>query len=205
MEAPKRLFTTPGISTILPTHSISRNMSILIGILTVFLSIVALLMILLILMQRPKQEGLGATFGAGMAESMFGAGTTDILQKATVWLAGIFLSVMFIISILISNQSRQSGAVDQSILEQAAANSEKPEETTSKNTPPAEEETAPAAAEKGDDPESEDSAQSDTEVTDTAEKAAPASEEKSSKKKETNSKESVDAEDAPSDEKADSP
>ena len=43
--------------------------------------VVSLLLILVILMQRPKQEGLGAAFGAGMTDAAFGAKTTDVLQK----------------------------------------------------------------------------------------------------------------------------
>src|SRR4051812_50138946 len=55
--------------------------------------IVALLIILLVLMQRPKNEGLGAAFGGGMTENLFGAQTTNVLQKLTRNL-GIFFFIL---------------------------------------------------------------------------------------------------------------
>src|SRR5688572_22605992 len=58
-------------------------MSILINILLVFEVLIALLIILLVLMQRPKNEGLGAAFGGGMTENLFGAQATTFLQKFT--------------------------------------------------------------------------------------------------------------------------
>ena len=69
---------------------IPRPMAILTTLLIALLVLVCLLMVLIILMQRPKQEGLGAAFGGGMTDSMFGAQTTDVLQKGTTWLAVIF-------------------------------------------------------------------------------------------------------------------
>jgi len=50
------------------------------------------LMCLVVLMQRSKQEGLGAAFGSGMMSDTFGAQTSQVLVKTTVWLAaGFFL------------------------------------------------------------------------------------------------------------------
>jgi preprotein translocase subunit SecG len=48
--------------------------------------IVCLLMVLVVLMQRPRSEGLGAAFGSGMTENIFGAQTTHVLAKFTTWL-----------------------------------------------------------------------------------------------------------------------
>ena len=45
---------------------------------------------LVIMMQRSKQEGLGAAFGGGFTESVWGAQTSQVLVKATVWLAALF-------------------------------------------------------------------------------------------------------------------
>ena len=42
---------------------------------------------LVIMMQRSKQEGLGAAFGGGFTESIWGAQTSNVLVKATVWAA----------------------------------------------------------------------------------------------------------------------
>ena len=68
--------------------------------LTTFLVIVCLLMVLTILMQRPKSEGLGAAFGGGLTDNLFGAQTTTVLTKTTVWLGGLFFLLTLVISVL---------------------------------------------------------------------------------------------------------
>src|SRR5437763_16386165 len=75
---------------------------LLINILLGLYVFVALLMILVILMQRPKSEGLGAAFGGGVTENIFGAQTTNVLTKITGWLAAMFFLLTFAISILSS-------------------------------------------------------------------------------------------------------
>jgi len=52
--------------------------------------VTSVLMCLVVLMQRSKQEGLGAAFGGGFTESVWGAQTSQVLVKATVWLAALF-------------------------------------------------------------------------------------------------------------------
>ncbi len=69
--------------------------NILIDVLLVVYVIDCLFMGLVILMQRSKQEGLGAAFGGGMMSDTFGAQTSQVLVKATVWAAILF----FILSI----------------------------------------------------------------------------------------------------------
>ena len=61
-------------------------MNLLINVCQVLFVLVAALMILVILMQRPKSEGLGAAFGGGVTENIFGAQTTNVLVKFTTWL-----------------------------------------------------------------------------------------------------------------------
>src|SRR5689334_20747645 len=80
-------------------------MSILINLLLAVWMIVALLMTLVILMQRPKSEGLGAAFGGAMTENIFGAQTTNVLVKFTAWLTGIFFLVTFFLSILYARKT----------------------------------------------------------------------------------------------------
>jgi preprotein translocase subunit SecG len=75
-------------------------MWLLMPILISLLVIVCLLMILAILMQRPKSEGLGAAFGGGLTDSLFGAQTTTVLTKFTVFLGGLFFLLTLIISVL---------------------------------------------------------------------------------------------------------
>jgi preprotein translocase subunit SecG len=79
-------------------------MTLLINILLGFYVFVALLMVLVILMQRPKSEGLGAAFGGGVTENLFGAQTTNVLTKITSWLAIIFFLLTFGLSILYAHK-----------------------------------------------------------------------------------------------------
>jgi preprotein translocase subunit SecG len=85
-------------------------MGLLINILLGLYLFVAVLMILVILMQRPKSEGLGAAFGGGVTENIFGAQTTNVLTKITSWLAAIFFILTFVLSILYAQKGNtQSG------------------------------------------------------------------------------------------------
>ena len=85
-------------------------MNLLINVCQVLFVLVAALMVLVILMQRPKSEGLGAAFGAGVTENIFGAQTTNVLVKFTTWLAGIFFALTFALSVLYAHHSVASSA-----------------------------------------------------------------------------------------------
>src|SRR5712691_2747430 len=85
-------------------------MSILINLLLCLWIFVALLMVLVILMQRPKSEGLGAAFGGAVTENIFGAQTTNVLVKFTTWLAGIFFGLCLMLSILYAHRSMADSA-----------------------------------------------------------------------------------------------
>ncbi len=87
-------------------------MQILINFLLAIYVLVALLMLLVILMQRPKSEGLGAAFGGGVTENIFGAQTTNVLVKFTGWLAGIFFALTFTLSILYAHKQQQQNHLD---------------------------------------------------------------------------------------------
>ncbi len=82
-------------------------LSISINLLLVVFVIVCLMMALLILMQRPKQEGLGAAFGGGVTDQVFGARTTNVLQKGTVYLGSLFFLLSLTLAILIGKQTKQ--------------------------------------------------------------------------------------------------
>ena len=96
-------------------------MNILIGILLGIDVLVVLLMILVILMQRPKSEGLGAAFGGGVTENIFGAQTTNVLVKFTGWLAGIFFVVTFLLTILYARSSVGGSSVRRELLRSGTA------------------------------------------------------------------------------------
>ncbi len=76
--------------------------------LTAILAIICLLMVLIILMQRPKQEGLGAAFGGGVTDQMFGAQTSNVLQKVTVTFAIIFFVITLILAVLVGKQQEHN-------------------------------------------------------------------------------------------------
>ena len=97
-------------------------MQILINFLLAIYVLVALLMLLVILMQRPKSEGLGAAFGGGVTENIFGAQTTNVLVKFTGWLAGIFFALTFALSVLYSHKtSRDTGLRSELLKQQTGA------------------------------------------------------------------------------------
>jgi preprotein translocase subunit SecG len=83
--------------------------------------LVSLLIIFIVLMQRPKSEGLGAAFGGGMTENLFGAQTSNVLANFTRWLGGIFFVLTLILSILYAKQSTEHSAIQAAAIKAAAA------------------------------------------------------------------------------------
>ena len=69
--------------------------------------LVCILLTLLVLMQKPRSEGLGAAFGGNFTDSIFGAQTSDVLTKGTIWLGGIFMVLTLVLGLLYSH--RQAG------------------------------------------------------------------------------------------------
>jgi preprotein translocase subunit SecG len=78
-------------------------------------------MLLFILMQRPRSEGLGAAFGGGVTENIFGAQTTNVLVKITAWLAGIFFALTFVLSVLYAHKTSGDSALRRELLKAQAA------------------------------------------------------------------------------------
>jgi preprotein translocase subunit SecG len=105
-------------------------LSISINLLLVIFVIVCLLMTLLILMQRPKQEGLGAAFGGGVTDQVFGARTTNVLQRGTVYLGSMFFLISLGLAILIGQQNKYKTIITEpgaAKVEEAAAATPKEE------------------------------------------------------------------------------
>src|SRR6266704_6510012 len=96
-------------------------MNILINVLLAIDMLVAVLMTLVILMQRPKSEGLGAAFGGGVTENIFGAQTTNVLTKFTGWLAGIFFVLTFALGILYAKRSSSDSSLHRELMGMPAA------------------------------------------------------------------------------------
>lgn len=95
-------------------------MSILINILIAFHVLVCALMVGVVLMQRPKNEGLGAAFGGGMTENIFGAQTTHVLQKFTVWLGVVFFALTLLLAILYAKRGTGETTIQKELMSQPA-------------------------------------------------------------------------------------
>src|SRR5215475_8583404 len=121
-------------------------MQILINCLLAIYVLIALLMVLVILMQRPKSEGLGAAFGAGVTENIFGAQTTNVLVKFTTWLAGIFFALTFALSVLYAHQSTASSAFRRELMKNQPAPQTSPAPAGPQSSPASSPETTPAQA-----------------------------------------------------------
>jgi preprotein translocase subunit SecG len=88
-------------------------MNVLIVLLTVVHVVVALFVIVLVLMQKSSEQGVGAAFGGGMTETVFGAGTTTALVRLTIWCAGTLLATTLILAVLHSHRSKAGGSLMQ--------------------------------------------------------------------------------------------
>ena len=91
-------------------------MAIFINILLVIHVIVSILIILVTLMQRPKNEGLGAAFGGSMTSDLFGAQTSNVLANFTRWLGGIFFGLTLLLSVLYARNSAQPSDIRKQLL-----------------------------------------------------------------------------------------
>ncbi|MCC7519282.1 MAG: preprotein translocase subunit SecG [Verrucomicrobiae bacterium] len=78
---------------------------VLIGFLLTIHVIVSVLLVLIILMQRPKSEGLGTAFGGGVTDSLFGSSAGNVLTKITTWLGIIFFLTTISLALLYSRVS----------------------------------------------------------------------------------------------------
>jgi preprotein translocase subunit SecG len=110
-------------------------MSILIAVLLGLWVLIALLMMLVILMQRPKSEGLGAAFGGGVTENLFGAQTTNVLVKFTAWLAGAFFIITFLLSVLYAHRSMGGSSLSRELKKTAGAPAAVPAASAAKTSP----------------------------------------------------------------------
>ena len=121
-------------------------MNLLINFCLVLFVLVAALMVLVILMQRPKSEGLGAAFGAGVTENIFGAQTTNVLVKFTTWLAGMFFVLTFALSVLYAHHSVASSAFRRELMKNQPAPQASPAPVGAQTSPAASPPTTPTEA-----------------------------------------------------------
>jgi len=84
-------------------------MGFFIGLLTFVMVLNCAVLILLVLMQLPKKDaGAGLAFGGGATDALFGAGSGNVLTKATKYSASIFFVLALTIGILQSKYHHRS-------------------------------------------------------------------------------------------------
>ncbi|MEM1155489.1 MAG: preprotein translocase subunit SecG [Pseudomonadota bacterium] len=70
--------------------------------------LVALAIIGLIMLQQGKGADMGASFGAGASQTLFGSsGSSNVLTKATGWLVVLFFASSFGLAMLATQKSSQ--------------------------------------------------------------------------------------------------
>jgi preprotein translocase subunit SecG len=86
--------------------------------LTAVLVLDCIFIVLLVLVQLPKKEaGMGQAFGGAATDALFGAGSGNVLTKATKWAAGIFFALAVLLTIMSTYKSAPSGRL-QSLMNQ---------------------------------------------------------------------------------------
>jgi len=104
----------------------------------------ALAIIGLIMLQQGKGADMGASFGAGASQTLFGSdGSANVLTRATAWLVVLFFSTSFGLAIL-ANQ-RSAGVEELDLAIPPAQQAEMPAD---QREAPAEDEELPAVDEQ---------------------------------------------------------
>lgn len=83
-------------------------MSILIGFLYVVEVVVCLMLAMVVMLQKPKEGGLGGAIGGGMMEAALGADANSVLIKTTATLGTIFLINTLVLARLTSTAHSHS-------------------------------------------------------------------------------------------------
>ena len=83
--------------------------------------LVCVLLTLLVLMQKPRSEGLGAAFGGSFTDSIFGAQTSDVLTKGTIWLGSIFMVLTLVLALLYSHRQTAGPKLQEELSKPVAA------------------------------------------------------------------------------------
>jgi preprotein translocase subunit SecG len=104
--------------------------------LTAVLVLDCIFVVLLVLVQLPKKEaGMGQAFGGAATDALFGAGSGNVLTKATKWGAGIFFILAIALTIMGTFKSTGRTGRLQSLMNQAKPTLPSAPEQTSTQTP----------------------------------------------------------------------
>jgi|TARA_E500000178_G_scaffold111371_1_gene111162 preprotein translocase subunit SecG len=90
--------------------------ALFINLLTLVLLLISFFVILLVLMQKNSQSsGMGSALGGGLTESTFGADSSNILTKVTIYTSIAFFIISLIVYLLYqSAASEEQVAIDAS-------------------------------------------------------------------------------------------
>lgn len=93
----------------LPTLTLAEVPPFVIGLAVVLFIVISLLMMLVVLIQKPQGGGLSGAFGAGAPEgsgqTAFGAKTGDVLTTATIGIFVVFIGTAVALNFLIGPPS----------------------------------------------------------------------------------------------------
>ena len=105
--------------------------------LTAVLVLDCIFLVMLVLVQLPKKEaGMGQAFGGAATDALFGAGSGNVLTKATKWGAGIFFALAIVLTVMGTYKTTTTGGASRL---QQLMNQNKPvaaPETVVTGTPP---------------------------------------------------------------------
>ena len=86
-------------------------LSILKSVLLIVEVLAAFLLVVVILAQKSKDQGLGMAFGSGMGESLFGSRAGNVLTRMTITLATVFMLTTIVLGVLFARGKGGSGSV----------------------------------------------------------------------------------------------
>ena len=86
--------------------------------------LVALAIVGLIMLQQGKGADVGASFGAGASQTLFGSdGSGNVIAKATAWLSAIFFATSFGLAVIATQKTQISDEIGLEIPAQDDASS----------------------------------------------------------------------------------
>ena len=71
-------------------------------------AITCIMLVVLILLQKSRSEGLGLAFGSGMGEALFGSRAGNVLTRMTIVFTIVFLANTLVLALLYSGGRGQS-------------------------------------------------------------------------------------------------
>ena len=75
--------------------------------------LLALAIIGLIMLQQGKGADMGASFGAGASQTLFGSsGGGNVLTRATAWMVALFFATSFGLAVIAKNRTDSAGSFD---------------------------------------------------------------------------------------------